>query len=100
MDELAAARTHVTLLGRKSATERVGSFLLHINQREASLGGAPDIAFLPMTRLDIADYLGLTMETVSRVISTFKRQQIIQMLEHGAVRIVRRAALEQAAEDL
>jgi CRP/FNR family transcriptional regulator len=96
-DELRAAQTHITLLGRKTATERVASFLLYIADREAALGGSPDIAFLPMTRADIADYLGITTETVSRVISAMKRQGVIQLLPHGAVRINDHHQLEKAA---
>ncbi|WP_158913212.1 Crp/Fnr family transcriptional regulator [Caulobacter sp. S45] len=97
-DELMSAREHLTLLGRKTAVERVSSFLLYIADREAKVGGAPDLAFLPMTRADMGDFLGLTTETVSRVISSLKRQQVIQLLEHGGVRFLRRADLETSAE--
>jgi CRP/FNR family transcriptional regulator len=96
-DELRAAQTHIMLLGRKTATERVASFLIFIAERESSIGGSPDIAFLHMTRSDIADYLGLTIETVSRVISALKRQGIIQLLPHGAVRILKHEQLEAAS---
>lgn len=96
-DELRAAQTHIMLLGRKTATERVASFLLYMAEREATLGGSPDLAFLPMTRADIADYLGLTTETVSRVVSALKRQRVIQLLPHSAVRIADHAQLLNAS---
>jgi CRP/FNR family transcriptional regulator len=97
-DELISAQAHLTLLGRKTALERVSSFLLYIAEREARLGGAPDLAFLPMTRADMADFLGLTTETVSRIISSLKRERVIQLLEHGAIRLLRRDQLTARAE--
>lgn len=97
-DDLVAARDHVTLLGRKSATERVTSFLLGMAEREARLGGAPDLAFLPMTRADMADFLGLTLETVSRVLSSLKRQRIIELLPHNIIRLSQRERLSDMAE--
>lgn len=96
-DELRVAQSHITLLGRKTASERVASFLLYIAEREAEMGGSPDIIFLQMTRADIADYLGLTTETVSRVISALKRQRIIELLPHSAVRILDKAQLERGS---
>jgi CRP-like cAMP-binding protein len=59
------AQDHMLLLGRRSAVERVATFLLDVDER---LGGSGSFA-LPMTRRDIADYLGLTIETVSRTLS-------------------------------
>ncbi len=99
-DELLSARTHLTLLGRKTAMERVCSFLLHLADREARLGGAPDLLFLPMTRTDIADYLGLTTETVSRSMSFLKRLKAVQLLDHGAVRILQRSQLVSLSENI
>ncbi|ACA20383.1 transcriptional regulator, Crp/Fnr family [Methylobacterium sp. 4-46] len=63
--DLRRAQEHMLLLGRGSAQERVAAFLLTVGER---LGDAGHVA-LPMTRRDIADYLGLTLETVSRTIS-------------------------------
>ncbi|GJD76365.1 helix-turn-helix domain-containing protein [Methylobacterium goesingense] len=59
------AQDHMLLLGRRSAVERVATFLIDVDER---LGGTGTFA-LPMTRRDIADYLGLTIETVSRTLS-------------------------------
>ena len=68
--ELAATRQQVVLLGRKTAAERVASFLLMLDARRTSSSGEVlngDIN-LPMSRSDIADYLGLRIETISREI--------------------------------
>ena len=61
---------HILLLGCNTARERVAAFLVEMNCRLTT----PDIIALPMTRRDISDYLGLTVETVSRALSAFKRK--------------------------
>lgn len=71
------ARGHILLLGRTTATERVASFLLEIGRR-AQPGPAGHIA-VPMTRTDIADHLGLTLETVCRVFSQLRREGAIEV---------------------
>ncbi len=75
--ELAAAQEQMLLLGRKTAAERVASFLLKLETR---LGGADGGRLdLPMTRTDMADFLGLTIETVSRTLSQFRRRGLIAL---------------------
>ena len=69
-DNLQHVENHLLLLGRQSARERVAAFLLEMNGRLPSA----DVMVLPMTRRDIADYLGLTLETVSRALSAYQRQ--------------------------
>ena len=59
-NELAAAQEQMMLLGRKTAHERIASFLLSLARRAEQRGGDGDTIRLPMTRTDIADYLGLT----------------------------------------
>jgi len=97
--ELAAAQQQMVLLGRKTATERLASFLLHLGKRSEQLPGRPDkIVRLAMSRSDIADYLGLTKETVSRVFSSFRRDRVIRLRSIGEVEIIDRPGLEQIAE--
>ncbi|KRE06013.1 Crp/Fnr family transcriptional regulator [Bosea sp. Root381] len=67
-DEMAAAQDQMILLARKSAEERVASFLLVIARRLGAVQ-AQAVIEIPMTRLDMADYLGLTIETVSRTMT-------------------------------
>jgi CRP/FNR family nitrogen fixation transcriptional regulator len=71
--DLHDAQDHLLLLARRSATERVCTFLLDIAARSAR----GDLVDLPMSRLDIADYLGLTIETVSRTLTQLEREGTI-----------------------
>ncbi len=74
---LRAAWERMVLLGRKTAVERIASFLLEMADRLP--GGGRQAAVLPMGRLDIADHLGLTMETVCRVLSGLRQDGTIGM---------------------
>jgi CRP/FNR family transcriptional regulator len=96
-NELAAARQQLVLLGRKTATERIASFLLMLAGRCHSAGGKDDIG-IPMSRADIADYLGLRLETVSRESSALKAARVIQLTGRQSFRIVDRDQLRQFAE--
>src|SRR5579871_971113 len=71
---MSAAQDQMVLLGRKSAEERVVSFLLSIHRK---CGPGSEIE-LPMSRLDMADYLGLTIETVSRMMTSLVRRGLIR----------------------
>ncbi|MEO0487514.1 MAG: Crp/Fnr family transcriptional regulator [Pseudomonadota bacterium] len=79
-DELLLARDWMVLLGRKTARERVASFLLHVDakMRPSACACAPGFE-LPLGRADIADYVGLTIETVSRQMSRLKKDGVIVM---------------------
>jgi len=83
LDELDAAREWMLLLGRKTAREKIASLLAIIARRDASLKlstTSGQIVFdLPLTREAMADYLGLTLETVSRQISALKRDGVIEL---------------------
>src|SRR6056297_196905 len=83
LDELDAAREWMLLLGRKTAREKIASLLAIIARRDATLNlGALDgpVSFdLPLTREAMADYLGLTLETVSRQVSALKKDQVITL---------------------
>jgi CRP/FNR family transcriptional regulator len=96
-DELAAAQEQMLLLARKTASERVASFLLELAERTAFRSGDAIIR-LPMSRSDIADYLGLTKETVSRVISSFRKRGLIRLRRTDEVELIDRARLEQTAQ--
>jgi len=82
--ELRHAQDHMLLLGRKTATERVATFLLEMDRRLAVAG----MMALPMCRRDIGDYLGLTLETVSRTLSQLHAQGVLGF--SGARQIVLR----------
>jgi CRP/FNR family nitrogen fixation transcriptional regulator len=69
----------MALLGRKNAQEKIASFLLDTARRLAQ----PDHFDLPMKRADIADYLGLTIETVSRTLTQMVRNGLISLAETG-----------------
>lgn len=81
LDELDAAREWMLILGRKTAREKIASLLTIIARREATLGfrttKGPMVIELPLTREAMADYLGLTLETVSRQVSALKADGII-----------------------
>lgn len=87
LDELDAAREWMLLLGRKTAREKIASLLAIIARRDATLTNglavpavSGSVSFdLPLTREAMADYLGLTLETVSRQISALKRDGVITL---------------------
>src|SRR4029079_15329572 len=71
------AENHMLLLGRKTALERVAAFLLEINERL----DYPNVMIMRMSRRDIVDYLGLTIETVSRALSSLRDENLLQFCE-------------------
>jgi len=73
--ELERAQAHFALLGRKSAVERVASFLISMGERTGTNGAIE----LPMSRQDIADFLGLTIETVSRTMTLLEERKLISI---------------------
>ena len=83
LDELDAAREWMLVLGRKTAREKIASLLSIIARRNASLHKdgivGPVVFDLPLTREAMADYLGLTLETVSRQMSALKKDQVISL---------------------
>lgn len=79
LTSLDRAHDHMVLLGRKTATEKMASFLLDLAGR---LSGADQVV-LPMQRTDIADHLGLTIETVSRTLTQMVRDGLIRLTEAG-----------------
>jgi len=97
-NELVQAQDQILLLGRKTAQEKIVSFLLNLSDRVVRRGGDPSPISLPMGRSDIADYLGLTTETVSRTITHLKRDGLIRLLQGGRVDLPDLAALRVLAD--
>ncbi|MCA8868476.1 MAG: Crp/Fnr family transcriptional regulator [Rhodobacteraceae bacterium] len=97
LDELDSAREWMLLLGRKTAREKIASLLSIIARRDASLHLQPisgNVEFdLPLSREAMADYLGLTLETVSRQVSALKREGIIELQGKRHINIIDFATL-------
>lgn len=92
-NELVAAQEQMLLLGRKTARERVASFLLARSMGQVPSGGPTEQLHLPMSRTDIADYLGLTIETVSRTLSRLKAEHLISIPSPSEIMIHNRQGL-------
>jgi CRP-like cAMP-binding protein len=95
--QLTAAQMQVVLLGRKTARERVASFLLDFAER-TTVARHDVVLDLPMSRYDLADHLGLTVETVSRVLTGMRRSGLIAMDDAQHIRIRDRDRLAEEAE--
>ena len=85
--ELAVAQEQMLLLGRKTAAERVASFLMALHRRARREDRGAEGFRLAMSRTDIADYLGLTKETVSRSFTWLKTNRLIRLMPGDRVRI-------------
>jgi len=85
-NEIASAQEQMLLLGRKTAQERLATFILMMRRRAASPTD-PSVVILPMSRQDIGDYLGLTIETVSRTITRLRKSGAIELLDSSHVLI-------------
>lgn len=94
LTDLDRARQWMMMLARKSAGERVAIFLLHIAKRHDTGGDEPLRFELPLSRQDMADLLGLTIETVSRQITRLREEGIIETPSRRAIVILDRDALE------
>ena len=94
--ELARSQEHAALLTRHSASERVARFLLDLSKRWDERGYSRSAFRLPMRRQEIGEHLGLTMETVSRILSDFQSRGWIR-LSRGAIEILPDAKLGEAA---
>ncbi|WP_332695739.1 helix-turn-helix domain-containing protein [Bosea sp. (in: a-proteobacteria)] len=96
-EELAVAQDQMMLLARRGAEERVCSFLLRQAQRAAQGSEPASSVPLPMSRMDIADHLGLTIETVSRTITNLTQRGVIAPSGRHALAIRRPATLARLA---
>lgn len=98
MDELDAARDWMLLLGRKTAGEKIATFIEMVVRRQHIQridGLKPDLV-LPLSRGDIANYLGLTLETVSRQIGKLKSDGILEFVDKRRFRVLDMARLQEA----
>jgi CRP/FNR family nitrogen fixation transcriptional regulator len=94
VENLIQAQDHLMILGYPHAIERVARFLLDLDRRQGHL----PVVTLAMSRADIADYLGLTIETVSRCFTRLKCQRFIRLTTARSVEILDRAALAGVSE--
>jgi CRP/FNR family transcriptional regulator, anaerobic regulatory protein len=96
--ELAATRDLMLTTGQRSAMERVASFLLAFSRRNQRNGQDPASFELPMTRTDIGDFLGLTIETVSRTFTKLKLMHLIELPHSNHVKLLDIDALAELAD--
>jgi len=94
--DLWAAQNHLVILGRQSANERVASFLIQLMGRSKQTDKRS--IDIPMTRQDIADYLGLTIETVCRTLTKLKQSGLIDIPSRHEIVVRNAAALRRAAQ--
>ena len=97
--ELAEAQRQMVLLGRKAAAERLASFFVALLERAERASGKSETSFdLPMSRIDIADYLGLTKETVSRMLAHLRSRGLIRLQSQDRVEVLNRRGLTEIAD--
>lgn len=94
--DLSAAQTHLIMLGRQTAKERIASFLVQLAERQNATDGSS--VEVPMGRQDMADYLGLTIETVCRAISDLKRARVIAIPDRHHIVVRDMDALQSVAD--
>ena len=95
--EIVRERGVMLLLGSMNAEERTAMFLLNLSQRFAALGYSRSEYFLRMTREEIGSYLGLKLETVSRIFSRFQQEEMIGV-QQKFIRILDSAGLERVMD--
>lgn len=96
--EISAMQDHFMMLGRKSAAEKVASFLKVLLERIGDADRVPPIIELPMSRADIADFLGLTTETVCRCLTALRKLEIIRLDGVSKVEVLDPPALAERAD--
>lgn len=98
LHEISAMQDHFMMLGRKSASEKVASFLSVLLDRIGDTETSPPVIDLPMSRSDIADFLGLTTETVCRCITALRKAEVIRLVGPSKVEVLSPRSLAQRAE--
>ncbi|MEM7471698.1 MAG: Crp/Fnr family transcriptional regulator [Pseudomonadota bacterium] len=99
LDELNAAREWMVLLGRKTAREKIATFLEMVIRRDTTPLHSTGKHMLPLTREEIANFLGLTLETVSRQLSAMKKGGILSFSDRRQFSILDLEALHEASGD-
>lgn len=98
VQELAATQEQLVTVGRRTAEARVAAFLLSLMTARRRRGAVGRLLEMPMTRADIADFLGLTLETVSRTLTAFRKRGWIREPAHQRVELINLASLSELAE--
>lgn len=98
VQELAATQEQLVTVGRRTAEARVAAFLLSLAEAGKRRHHAGVVLDMPMTRADIADFLGLTLETVSRTLTAFRRRGWVREPAHGRIELLRREQLLELTE--
>ena len=83
LQETSVARNHMLLLGRGTAEEKFAEFIIGWRAKVGRRGILANLVPLPMSRRDIADFLGLTIETVSRVVTKLERENVVRVIPEG-----------------
>lgn len=91
--ELTLAQDRIGVLGKLNANQRMAAFILNISKQRARIGWQDNPISLPMMRQDIADYLGLTLETVSRELTKLKTSNLIKVLSSSQIYLRDKASL-------
>jgi CRP/FNR family transcriptional regulator len=99
-NELVQAQDHLMILGQKSASERVATILLRLAERIGQQADDGSVLDLPMTREDLADFCGLTLETVSRNISLLRKKGIIEVHHSRRIHILKTSVLTLLSGDI
>ena len=94
--ELARLQDHLLIVGQRSAIERVANFLINLVRRSGC--EREEILTLPMTRQDIGDFLGLTLETVSRTLTRLRLKGLIDFRQGSQITLLDRSKLEILAD--
>jgi CRP/FNR family transcriptional regulator len=97
-NELVAAQDQMVLLGRKSALEKVATFLINSSRHAERRGEGGTELHLPMTRADIGDYLGLSVETTSRTLTQLAKNKVIEIPTPPRIVLRQKDLLEEIAE--
>lgn len=97
LQEIAASQEHILALGRFTAEERVAAFLMVLIEAQERRGEDGPHFDLPATRADIGEFLGLTLETVSRAMSAFRKRGWVEPHGQGGITILDRARVRALA---